>query len=261
MAERIRLATKADDLGGAHSRNRAIVEAYERGILRNAGLMVPAPAAEEAAEMLAGEKGLCIGLHGTLTAEWDDVRWGPVLPPEQVPSLVQADGTFFQTTQALHAHGAQVEQMLAELQAQLDRAAELGFDLRYIDIHMGAVWIIEDREGPDVFPQWAAERGLVRPYNLKRLEGRPSAPDAASDEAYVRQFIEALDRAEPGDYLVTGHPGYDDEELRACGHDGYPGEAVAISCHRERLMFSHPDIVAHCRQRGIEPMRLDEILK
>ena len=69
MPTRIHLITRGDDLGTNHSANAAIREAYETGILRNASLMAGCPAAEEAAELLAGERGLCVGLHSTLNAE------------------------------------------------------------------------------------------------------------------------------------------------------------------------------------------------
>ena len=95
-AERIRLITRGDDCGAALSGNAAIRDAFREGILRNTSVMVPGPVVEEAAQMLAHERDLCFGLHCTLTAEWDRVRWGPVLPPDRVPSLVDRRGHFYQ---------------------------------------------------------------------------------------------------------------------------------------------------------------------
>jgi predicted glycoside hydrolase/deacetylase ChbG (UPF0249 family) len=102
---RIHLITRGDDCGSNHSANVAIREAFKSGILRNTSIMVPCAAIEEAAEMLAGEAGLCCGLHCTITAEWDNVRWGPVLLPGEVPSLVDANGHFFRPTRKQPSFG------------------------------------------------------------------------------------------------------------------------------------------------------------
>ena len=97
---------------------------------------------EEAAEMFL-DQDICFGIHATINAEWDNVRWGPVLPIEEVPSLVDRDGNFFQTTQALHENNPRLEEVMAELKAQLDKARELGFDIKYADMHMGFGWVID----------------------------------------------------------------------------------------------------------------------
>ena len=89
-APRIRLITRGDDSGSAITANEAIRDAFTRGILRNTSVMVPGPFFREAAEMLGPlSPALCIGLHVTLNAEWDDLRWGPLLGPERVPSQQQ----------------------------------------------------------------------------------------------------------------------------------------------------------------------------
>jgi len=134
---RIRLTTRGDDLGTNHSANVAITEALKKVILRNASVTVPCPAIKEAAEMLAEEKDICVGLHSTVNAEWDSVRWGPVLPPEKVPSVVDRNGHLFQTVRALRENGPDIDHVFMELQAQLDRARALGFDVKYVDRHMG----------------------------------------------------------------------------------------------------------------------------
>ena len=86
---RIRLITRGDDAGSCEAANRAILEACERGVLRNVSVMVPGPAFEAAARLLADRPEICLGLHATLNAEWEEVRWGPVLPPDQETSEVE----------------------------------------------------------------------------------------------------------------------------------------------------------------------------
>jgi predicted glycoside hydrolase/deacetylase ChbG (UPF0249 family) len=162
---RIRLITRGDDSGSNHTANTAILDAFRNGMLRNTSVMVSAPAVEEAARLLAGEVGLCCGLHATINAEWDRVRWGPVLPPEQVPSLVDEHGHFFQTTRATHDNGPVLAEIMAELQAQLDRARELGFDIRYADMHMMFMFM-----DPRIV-QYCRENGVI-PLRYDQAERR-----------------------------------------------------------------------------------------
>ncbi len=96
-ASHVRLITRGDDLGCARSLNRAVKECYQKGILKNCSVLAAAPYIEEAAKLLAGTKGLCFGLHCDLTSEWDNVKWGPVAPREQVPSLLDSKGYLHQT--------------------------------------------------------------------------------------------------------------------------------------------------------------------
>ena len=116
------LITRGDDCGSSHSANRAIMEAYRRGVLKNVSVMVVCPAILEAAEMFAGESDICCGLHVTMNAEWDSISWGPVLPPQRVPSLVDSRGVFFQTTKALYENKPFLDEIMLEIQAQLDKA-------------------------------------------------------------------------------------------------------------------------------------------
>jgi hypothetical protein len=248
---RIHLITRGDDLGTNHSANAAIRAAFERGMLRNTSLMACCPAVEEAAEMLAGETGLCIGLHSTMNAEWDDVRWGPVLPPDRVPSLVDADGHFFQTVPALAEHGPDLEEVLAELQAQLDRARALGFDVRYVDQHMAWGRAVEGLDEP--YARWCEREGL-RPHHLYHR----ALPRVPGEGDPVEQLIAALAAAEPGQYAIVGHPAYDNEEMRALGHPGYPGQQVAREREWQRRIFTDPRILRYCRENGVTSIRYDE---
>jgi len=251
---RIRLLTRGDDLGTNHSANAAIREAFERGILRNASLMACCPAAQEAAEMLAGETDLCVGLHSTLNAEWDNVRWGPVLLPERVPSLVDARGCFFQTVRALAEHRPDLDEVLEELQAQLDRARALGFDIQYVDQHMAWGRAVEGLD--ERYARWCEREGILPHY----LYHRP-LPRAGSEGDPVEQLLVTLQAAEPGQYAIVGHPAYDDAEMRALGHAGYPGEQVAREREGQRLIFVDPRVLRYCREHGVVPIRYDEAVK
>lgn len=251
MTARIRLITQGDDCGSNHSANAAILEAYRRGILRNASLMAPCAGIVEAAALFAGEPGLCCGLHLTLNAEWDSVRWGPVLPPSAVPSLVDEDGRFFRTTQRLHDNDPKPSEILAEMQAQLDLVRSLGFSPVFADVHMGFTWVAAGLE--EALDDWCARNGLLNAGRTYR-----PLPEVKTTGDPVERLIASLEAAAPGQYSLIGHPAYDDEEMRALGHSGYPGEAVAASRDWERLLFTDPRILRYCREQGVVPIRHDE---
>ena len=66
------LILHCDDLGVSAEANRAIHAALTRGIATGASLMVPCPAAREAADLC---RGLAVGVHLTLTSEYATQRW------------------------------------------------------------------------------------------------------------------------------------------------------------------------------------------
>ena len=83
---------------------------------------------------------VCLGLHVTLNAEWDAVKWPPVLARERVSSLVDERGYFWPTPDEAQRHGAREDEMLAEIEAQLARMRGAGLTVSYIDEHMGVSW-------------------------------------------------------------------------------------------------------------------------
>ena len=232
-APRIRLITRGDDLGCARSLNLAIKECYEKGILKNCSVLAASPYVEEAAKLLAKTKGLCFGLHTDLTSEWDNVKWGPVAPREQVPSLLDSKGYLHQTNDGVKA-SAKADEALLELQAQLDKLLKLGFDIKYADLHMNTVQVVPDL--PDRFGEWCRKNRLI---DTRKIGGRLKLPGSSPITRkhpgdYVADVMNALKTAADGEYLIVGHLGHNDAEIKNLGHPGYPGEAVAHNLNWER---------------------------
>ncbi len=255
---RIRLITRGDDCGSNVTTSRACLDAFRGGILRNVSVIAPCAAVEFAAELMAGEKGICFGLHITLNGSiihtWEPQRWGPVLPPEQVPSLVDESGCFPRGPGDFGTREVDADEAFAEIQAQLDRARALGFDIRYVDQHMGIVGrrpgLAERLEG------WCEKEGLLNGvhyyHSLPRVEGEGDP---------VESTIAALRAAAPGQYCIVGHPGYVNEELKRLTYptaQGYDPEEVARGRDWQRRVFMDPKIVDFCRENGVKPIRYDE---
>src|ERR1051326_9365775 len=84
----------ADDLGETHAVNAAAIKAIEGGTINSASLMVACPWFPEMADYAKSHPDADLGLHLTLTSERVYYRWGPVAPPDRVPSLVDSNGYF-----------------------------------------------------------------------------------------------------------------------------------------------------------------------
>src|SRR5207248_5901365 len=83
-----RLIVNADDFGLTQPITDGVIEAFERGILTSASLVATGEAFQRAAQYAARRSDLDSGIHLMI------VQGAPVLPPEQVPSLVQESGLF-----------------------------------------------------------------------------------------------------------------------------------------------------------------------
>lgn len=120
------LIINADDFGLTAGINRAVLEAYQTGVLTSATLMAVGLAWHEAVELARANPGLGVGVHLTLTA----LR--PVLPPEEVPSLVDKRGRFRRLGRAPLWRKDEVEK---EWRAQITRLVEAGLKPTHLDSH------------------------------------------------------------------------------------------------------------------------------
>ncbi|RFT15245.1 MAG: putative glycoside hydrolase or deacetylase ChbG, UPF0249 family [Candidatus Saccharicenans subterraneus] len=208
----VELIVRGDDMGMTHSANEAFELAFNRGILTAGGLIVPSPWFEDAARRCRENRLWSVGVHLCVNAEWQDYRWGPVLPYNLVSSLVDKDGYFFPTAQAFLDNNPKVEELERELRAQVDRALDRGLRLDYLDTHMDS---LETRE---------EYRAVVR--KIAREYGLPISGDCGEDREFFdiyavkpelkeKVLIEKLQTAKPGLYLLVVHPGLDTPEERA----------------------------------------------
>src|SRR6478609_1032650 len=82
------LIINGDDFGYSDTINAAIVRCHDEGVLRSTSLLVNCPATRSALALARSRPGLGLGLHVNLT------EGVPVLPPCEVPSLVDRRGRF-----------------------------------------------------------------------------------------------------------------------------------------------------------------------
>ncbi|HKK43099.1 MAG TPA: polysaccharide deacetylase family protein, partial [Bacteroidales bacterium] len=132
------LIIHADDMGLCQSVNEACETAFGNNSITSGSIMMPCPWAYDIALWTKNHPGLDVGIHLTLTAEWDHYKWGGVSSSDQVSSLLDSNGYFYPTVEAL-GKAAKPEEAAKELRAQIDRAISLGVNPTHIDTHMGSV--------------------------------------------------------------------------------------------------------------------------
>src|SRR5689334_25262960 len=85
------LLVRADDIGFCHASNLACIDVFTRGICRSVELMAPCPWFPEAVRLLQANPTYDVGVHLTMTSEWDNFKWGPI---SGAKSIVNEDGYF-----------------------------------------------------------------------------------------------------------------------------------------------------------------------
>lgn len=220
------LIVHADDLGMAHTVNRATFEAMEQGICSSASVMVPAPWFPEVAEYAAKHRNRDIGIHLTLTSEWTSYRWRPIAPLTTVRSLVDPDGYLWSDSLSV-TNTAKGEEVEVEVRAQINRALESGIEPTHLDSHMFVLFrrrdllMILERVSHDYslpFPDIVAESSTpVRRHarckpNLRKLL---MAKVSTNPTMWTEVYTHAIGQLEPGISQLIVHLGFDDSELRA----------------------------------------------
>ena len=133
------LIIHGDDLGVSHSVNAASIAALEKGTVNSGSIMVPCPWFPEIAAYSKANPTVDLGLHLTLTAEWQDYKWGPALPIAEVPTLVNEKGFLYDNCADV-VRKVSAEDIEKELIAQVERALAFGVNVSHLDSHMGCLF-------------------------------------------------------------------------------------------------------------------------
>jgi hopanoid biosynthesis associated protein HpnK len=130
-----RLIINADDFALTAGVNRAIVEARQHGLVTSATMMANAGAMEDAVAR-ACQAGLSVGCHVVL------IDGAPLLPPQDVSSLVIADGNRARFRDGWLAFASRAlrkrldqEQIAAEVEAQIRKIQHTGLRVTHVDAH------------------------------------------------------------------------------------------------------------------------------
>lgn len=240
------LVINADDLGMAHSVNRATFEALSKGWITSSTILVPCPWFPEVARFAKEHPEADLGLHLALNSEWTTFRWGPVAGRSAVPSLLDADG-YLPLDEGPVVANARPEEVERELHAQIEMALRAGVRPTHFDTHMetlmGSATLVRiyrrlgrefgvpiraswDRTLPEGEPAWGPETLLDRTLTFE------AAPARGEWRAAYEKLLAPLP---PGVYELAIHLAHDDDEMRGA-------------------TFDHPDWGAGWRQADLETM-------
>src|ERR1700682_830518 len=229
------LILHADDLGAAHSVDVASFDALDKSAITSASIMVPTPWVTEVAAYARAHPNADLGLHLTLTSEWETYRWGSVSPADKIPGLLDSPGTFPNDEKFVAARAKPIE-VERELRAQIDRALALGIRPTHLDSHMGSPFTT-----PELIATYVK---VAHDYHLPFLavKGSPlAAPQAgigAQDvlldaviiagpevprDQWKAFYLKSIAGLKPGLTEMIVHLGHDDSELQAVmvDHEGY----------------------------------------
>jgi len=140
-----------------HFVNQATKKAYEKGTVSSGSLMVPCPWFIEAAAYFRAHPEFDVGLHLTLTSEWELYRWQPVASKDRVPGLIDQDGFLWRSSEEVAQH-ATPEEVETETRAQVERAKHFGIRPTHLETHMGTLFA--RFEGVEVYYKVADEYGI-----------------------------------------------------------------------------------------------------
>lgn len=221
------LIISCDDFGLTHSSNEGVISALRNGVATCASIMVPAPWARHAAQLVTGDDD--IGVHLTLNAEHDCYRFGPLT---HAPSLLSGDGGFPSAIDDLWEHADPAE-VRRELRTQVTRAEAWGIDVTHLAPHLSAITL-----RPEFFDAYL---DVAVEFQLPiRLPSTVSASEAgfpfrtlAADEGVLfpdffdhdwragsrQRVLEAIEQLSPGVTELHLQPALDTPEVRALTAD------------------------------------------
>ena len=232
-----------DDAGMSYESNLGTINALDRGIASSTSVMMPCGWVPHFFDYLKKHPNIDAGIHLTLTSEWTNYRWFPLVGKDKAPGLCDEQGSFWHSVDQVVQH-ASADEVEAEIRAQLARYRSFGVQPTHLDSHMGTLFdpkflmryvkVAVDEKIPILFPGGHASliikannvptpmQALARQVGkqlwdaglpvLDDLDGsitNHNLPAGATDEALqtfkTQKFIELLNTIKPGLTYVIMH--------------------------------------------------------
>jgi chitin disaccharide deacetylase len=227
------LIVHADDLGMAHSINDATTKAFATGLVNSGSIMMPCSWVPEIAEYARNNPRADLGLHLTLTSEWKNYRWGPLLPRDRVASLLDDNG-YLRLTESEAASKAKVGEVEKEIQAQIELARKLGIQPTHLDSHMGTLYQSKElfetlirvgrqnklpvRISREWFSRMSYLPSLLKPEDIL-VDHMISIEPSVTPEGWARFYVDEVKNLKPGLSEIIVHLAYDDAEMKSMTKD------------------------------------------
>ena len=180
-----------DDVGMCQASMAAFAELWQFGLITSGAVMMPCPWSLEAARFARAHPDADLGIHLTLTSEWETYRWGPVSTRSLDTGLLDEQRCFHRRSASVQAQ-ADPEAVQIELAAQVDLARANGIQPTHADTHMGTV---AHPKFIHAYLQTALQNGL--PPMIPRLdESGWRRMGMGLDEEAIVQILEVLNSLE-----------------------------------------------------------------
>ncbi|GAB3694872.1 carbohydrate deacetylase [Spirosoma flavus] len=259
-----RLIVRGDDMGYSHAGNEALLKCYKEGIETSIEVLVPSPWFPEAVTYLEQIPNVDVGLHLTLTSEWDNIKWRPL---SDCPSLRDADGYFYPMLypnknypkRSVVENDWKLADVEKEFRAQIELAIKKIPRISHFSGHMGCTSFDNDVK--------ALVKKLAQDYKIPFYDtnlqdagvSRASYVGAhVTSQEKIDSFIKMLESLEPGKtYLFVDHPGFDTPEVQAIHHIGY--ENVAQDRQGVTDAWTNAQVKAVIKEKGIQLIGYNKI--
>lgn len=267
------LIVTADDFGAAVEVNEAVEAAHRTGILTAASLMVSGAAADDAVARARRNPTLRVGLHLVL------VEGRPVLPPESVSRLVDANGSFRCDMTAMGAlfaaSAAARRQLAAEIAAQFEAFRATGLALDHCNAHkhyhlhpligslIASIGRSHGLRAARVPLEPAAILRKIEP-STPRMPALALAPWAlllrrrfraaglfTCDRVFGLQWSGGMTRDRLCGLIAHLPPGLSEIYLHPATA-AYPGGAPGYRYREELEALTSPEVAAACRERALQ---------
>jgi predicted glycoside hydrolase/deacetylase ChbG (UPF0249 family) len=188
-ADDIVVITHIDDMAMSHAANVASFECLDFDIAKCGSVISVSGWLMEVATICKENKNYDVGVHLTLTSEYNTYRWRPLSTTDIASGLLDSEGYLWKTSEEARKS---VNPKAAELEmkAQIDIALENGIDVSHIDCHMGTV----------IFPKFVQSYlNLAKEYRLPAFLPRVTKAQLielgfGDLEAFVNKMMENLEK-------------------------------------------------------------------
>lgn len=232
MKRDIRLLVRADDAGSSWSSNVGCLRACTQGIATSVEVMMPCAWTPHAAALFNPHPQIDIGIHLTLTSEWEATKWRPIT---HAPSLTDQYGFFLPLLNpremdkrpSLASANWCLDEIEAELRAQITSGLRMFRNVSHVSTHMLKHLNDFDPEVGDLVTRLCREYTLADDafgHGLPRFVGYPALPRNTASR--VTSFTERLQDLKNGTYIFIDHPAVPSDELSTLGHSGYDDVAA-----------------------------------
>jgi YdjC-like protein len=249
------LIVRADDAGSSLSTNRAMLECLRAGVLKNVSVMVCPAAFDDFVALYLAERSSLpahdLGIHATITSEWFAPRWGSVLEPARVSSLLDDHGHFRPSTD--DQSEAMLEEMLAEVAGQLAKLRAAKLEPQYLDTHMlfahSLGWL-------EPLGDFADREGLIFAERFSYL----AVPGPWPPNPLTSQNLESGIKVMPkSPQIWVLHPAFNDAEVAAMDSAELPAKFNLPWRDADRRILCDPATLELLARLEIKPVRFSEV--